>query len=75
MDVAVYIKKSENEPSEHELPDWLQTQLQEAYKNKNIKPEQITVSDHCVTIAFPVRDLKLMYLLLSVMMQQQTTAI
>jgi tRNA nucleotidyltransferase (CCA-adding enzyme) len=58
MDVAVYIKKSENEPSEGELLAWLQTQLQDAYKNKNIKPEQITISDHCVTIAFSGSGLK-----------------
>jgi hypothetical protein len=58
MDVAVYIKKSENEPSERELLEWLQKQLQEAYKNKNIKPEQITVNDHCVTIAFAGSGLK-----------------
>jgi tRNA nucleotidyltransferase (CCA-adding enzyme) len=52
MDVAVYIKKSENEPNETELLSWLQEQLREAYKNKNIKPEQITISTHCVTISF-----------------------
>ncbi len=58
MDVAVYIKKSENEPSESELLSWLQEQLREAYKNKNIKPEQIEINTHCVTITFKETGLK-----------------
>ncbi len=58
MDVAVYIKKSENDPSEQELLSWLQQQLRDAYKGKNIKPEQITISTHCVTIAFVGSGLK-----------------
>jgi tRNA nucleotidyltransferase (CCA-adding enzyme) len=52
MDVAIYIKKSENEPSEHDLLTWLQDRLREAYKSKNIAPEQITINHHCVTISF-----------------------
>ncbi len=52
MDVAVYIKKTEKEPTEANLLTWLQDQLREAYKNKNIRPEQIQVNTHCVTISF-----------------------
>lgn len=52
MDVAVYIKKGEHTVSESGLLTWLQERLQEAYKGKNISPEQITVNHHCVTISF-----------------------
>lgn len=52
MDVAVYIKKSETEPTETELLNWLRDRLTEAYKGKNISAEQITLSTHCVTISF-----------------------
>jgi tRNA nucleotidyltransferase (CCA-adding enzyme) len=52
MDVAIYIKKGDNTTSESEILLWLQERLQEAYKNKNISPEQITINHHCVTISF-----------------------
>lgn len=52
MDIAVYIKKGDDATSEQELLSWLQERLQEAYKGKNISPEQITISHHCVTISF-----------------------
>jgi tRNA nucleotidyltransferase (CCA-adding enzyme) len=52
MDVAVYIRKAANNPSESELINWLVERLREAYKNKNVKPEQIQPSAHCATISF-----------------------
>jgi tRNA nucleotidyltransferase (CCA-adding enzyme) len=58
MDVAVYIKKSDKEPLDNELLSWMRDQLREAYKNKNIKPEQIQINTHCVTISFEGTGLK-----------------
>jgi len=58
IDVAVYIRKSDQEPSETELLTWLQEQLREAYKSKGIKPEQIQINAHCVTIKFEGTGLK-----------------
>jgi len=52
MDVAVYIKSGEHTVSESGLLTWLQERLQDAYKGKNISPEQITINHHCVTISF-----------------------
>ena len=52
MDVAVYIKKSANNPNEYQLLTWLQARLREVYKNKGIKEDQIELSTHCVTISF-----------------------
>ena len=52
MDVAVYIKKSANNPDENGLLVWLQERLKEVYKNKGIKEDQIELSTHCVTISF-----------------------
>ena len=52
MDVAVYIRKADNNPRESQLINWLVERLREAYKNKNVKPEQIQPSAHCATISF-----------------------
>jgi len=52
MDVAVYIKKAANNPSDAALIDWLVERLREAYKSRGVKPEQIQPSVHCATISF-----------------------
>jgi tRNA nucleotidyltransferase (CCA-adding enzyme) len=52
MDLAVYIRKAANNPSESQLINWLVERLREAYKDKGVKPEQIQPSAHCATIVF-----------------------
>jgi tRNA nucleotidyltransferase (CCA-adding enzyme) len=52
MDVAVYMRKAANNPSDCELINWLVERLREAYKNRGVKPEQIQPSAHCATISF-----------------------
>ncbi len=52
MDVAVYIRKTANNPSEAELINWLVERLREAYKSKGVKPEQVQPGTHCATITF-----------------------
>lgn len=52
MDVAVYIKKTDQNPTESQLINWLVERLREAYKDKNINPDQIQPSAHCATISF-----------------------
>lgn len=51
MDVAVYVKKTEEEPDEEKLLNWLMERLRDAYKNI-LKPEQFSPGTHCVRISF-----------------------
>jgi tRNA nucleotidyltransferase (CCA-adding enzyme) len=52
MDVAVYIQKAANNPSDSNLINWLVARLREAYETKGVKPDQIQPSGHCATISF-----------------------
>ncbi len=51
MDVAVYVKRGSSPEDEGTLLDWMAQRLREAYGG-TIKPEQITVGHHCVTLEF-----------------------
>jgi tRNA nucleotidyltransferase (CCA-adding enzyme) len=51
MDVAVYVKKGSAPEDEATLLDWTAARLREAYGG-TIKPEQVTIGHHCVTLEF-----------------------
>ncbi len=51
MDVAVYVKKGKVPEDELGLLDWTAQRLREAY-GRSLKPEQITIGHHCVTVDF-----------------------
>jgi len=51
MDLAVYVKKTEENPDEEKLLEWLIARLKDAYKNI-LKPEQFSPGTHCVKISF-----------------------
>ncbi len=50
MDVAVYIRPSDETADEKRLHEWLVARLREAYSN--LDPSQIIPKQHCVTISF-----------------------
>lgn len=50
MDVAVYIKPSDETTDERRLLSWLADRLHEVYPT--LDPDQFTPRDHCVTISF-----------------------
>lgn len=51
MDVAVYVKKGKAPEQEIRLLEWTAERLKEAYGN-TIKPEQIAIEHHCVSVKF-----------------------
>lgn len=51
MDVAIYVKKTEENPDEEKLLIWLMDLLKEAYKNV-LNPDQFSKGTHCVRISF-----------------------
>jgi len=51
MDVAVYVEAARAPSKEPDLLGWLKDRLREAYDGI-LKPDQITVQHHCVTISF-----------------------
>lgn len=51
MDVAVYVKSGTAPQDEATLLDWTATRLRDAYGG-TIKPEQVTIGHHCVTLGF-----------------------
>lgn len=50
MDVAVYIRPSDDTVDERRLLPWLADRLREVYPT--MKPEQFTPRDHCVAVSF-----------------------
>lgn len=50
MDVAVYVRPSDETTDESRLISWLIARLQEVYPT--LKPEQFIRRDHCVTVSF-----------------------
>lgn len=55
IDVAVYVKGEKARAKEADLLNWLADRLREAYHQ--MKPDQITVNDHSVTVAYSVSGL------------------
>lgn len=51
MDVAVYVQSGSAPQDESQLLDWTAARLREAYGG-TVKPEQITIGHHCVTMEF-----------------------
>lgn len=51
MDVAVYVKSGTAPQDEATLLDWTAARLRDAYGG-TIKPEQVTIGHHCVTLSF-----------------------
>lgn len=56
MDVAAYVKSGSAPQDEATLLDWTAARLREAY-GATIKPEQVTIGHHCVTLHFAGSDL------------------
>jgi tRNA nucleotidyltransferase (CCA-adding enzyme) len=50
MDVAVYVKPSDESTDERRLIKWLKDRLREVYPT--MKESQFTLQDHCVTVSF-----------------------
>ena len=50
MDVAVYVRPSDETVDESRLLPWLVARLREVYPT--VKPEQFTPRDHCVAVSF-----------------------
>lgn len=50
MDVAVYVRPSDETTDENRLISWLAARLKEVYPT--MKPEQFIPRDHCVTVSF-----------------------
>lgn len=50
MDIAVYIRPSDETSDERRLQTWLIERLREAYPN--LEPSQFVLQQHCVTITF-----------------------
>lgn len=50
MDVAVYVRPSDDTTDESRLLPWLAARLREVYPT--MKPEQFIPRDHCVTVSF-----------------------
>lgn len=51
MDLAVYVKKTEEDPNEEKLLEWLMDRLKDVYKNI-LNPDQFSPGTHCVKISF-----------------------